>query len=69
MAKIWYVREGSRPNNCVEGPEINLEAAIGLCCANSVKYLGAQPPEFPTNDETLTSVRDPKYSANPGTLY
>ena len=61
MAKIWYVREGPRPNNASTGPQLSLDRCITLFRAFEIKYLGLKPPEFSSNRNNFVEYRDPNY--------
>jgi len=61
MAKIWYVKEGLRPNNAIAGPELTLDQCIKLFQGFEFKYLAEQPPEFPSDRNDLTQIRDPRW--------
>ena len=61
MAKIWYVREGSRPNNSIAGPELSLDQCIRLFSGFKITYCEQEPPESPSNRNDLTEVRNPNY--------
>jgi len=61
MAKIWYVKDGARPNNAIAGPQLSLDQCITLFRAFEIKYLGPKPPEFSSNRNNFTEYRDHKY--------
>lgn len=61
MTKIWYVKEGPRPNNTVAGPELIIDQCIKLFGVFEIKYLGQEPPEFSSNRNNFTGYRGPKY--------
>lgn len=59
MAKIWYVKEGTRPHNAISGPELNFKDCIELFGEFNITYYGKEPPEFKSEREDLTPYREP----------
>jgi hypothetical protein len=56
MAKIWYAREGNSPTIGRPLPEL-----MGLSDRFPGKYLGSNPPKFPSLNPVLDSIRDYEY--------
>jgi len=61
MAKIWYVKEGSRPNNAVLGGELSVDQCINLFRNFEIQYLRQEPPEFKSDRNDLTEYRGHKF--------
>ena len=62
MAKIYYLREGSGPERVTGGFDISMEKLMTKVGNRSVKFVGNQPPTFPTKREDLTPFRDHSYT-------
>ena len=59
MAKIYYLREGSGPERIIEDLDISLEKLMMKVGNRTAKFVGNQPPTYPTEREDLTPYRDP----------
>ena len=62
MAKIWYVWEGNKPTRGREARcELPFEKFEEIFNAFEKKYLGTEPPKFPSSNPALDDYREPQF--------